>query len=71
LFQRFGVLDCSRGLPQCEAMAAWQSNRTLGGSGLVVAEKQFRRIDGHRALPGLLAALEADLKLPKSAARVA
>jgi hypothetical protein len=23
-------LDCSHGLPQREAMAAWQSNRTLG-----------------------------------------
>jgi hypothetical protein len=36
-----------------------------------VAEKQFRRIDGYRALPGLITALEADLKRPKSAARVA
>ena len=41
------------------------------GSGLVVAEKQFRRIVGYRALPGLITALEADLKQPKSAARVA
>jgi transposase-like protein len=41
------------------------------GSGLVVAEKQFRRIDGYRALPGLIAVLEAELKQPKTTTRVA
>lgn len=29
-------------------------------SGLVVAEGQFRRIDGYRAMPGLMAALDRD-----------
>ena len=41
------------------------------GSGLVVAEKQFRRIDGYRALSGLIAVLEAELKQPKTTTRVA
>jgi putative transposase len=58
----------------CHNVKRWrpgnQTERWVG-SGLVVAEKQFRRIVGYRALPGLLTALEADVKQPKSAARVA
>jgi transposase-like protein len=58
----------------CRNVKRWRPGNQIErwvGSGLVVAEKQFRRIDGHRALPGLINALEADLKQPKSAARVA
>jgi putative transposase len=58
----------------CRNVKRWRPGNQIErwvGSGLVVAEKQFRRIDGYRALPGLLVALEADLKQPKSASRVA
>jgi len=58
----------------CRNVKRWRPGNQIQrwvGSGLVVAEKQFRRIDGYRALPGLIAALQADLKQPKSAARVA
>jgi len=58
----------------CRNVKRWRPGNQVErwvGSGLVVAEKQFRRIDGHRALPGLIAALEADLKQPKTAAKVA
>jgi len=58
----------------CRNVKRWRPGNQIErwiGSGLVVAEKQFRRIDGYRALPGLLAVLGADLKQPKSTARVA
>jgi putative transposase len=58
----------------CRNVKRWRPGNQVErwvGSGLLVAEKQFRRIDGCRALPGLLAALEADLKQPKQTARVA
>jgi transposase-like protein len=58
----------------CRNVKRWRPGNQIErwvGSGPSVAEKQFRRIDGHRALPGLLAALEADLKQPKTNARVA
>ncbi len=58
----------------CRNVKRWRPGNQIErwvGSGLLVAEKQFRRIDGYRALPGLVAALEADLKQPKSASRVA
>jgi putative transposase len=58
----------------CRNVKRWRPGNQVErwvGSGLLVAEKQFRRIDGYRALPGLLTALEADLKQPKQAARVA
>jgi putative transposase len=58
----------------CRNVKRWRPGNQIErwvGSGLLVAEKQFRRIDGYRALPGLLSALETDLKQPKSAARVA
>jgi putative transposase len=58
----------------CRNVKRWRPGNQIErwvGSGLVVAEKQFRRIDGYRALPGLITALEADLKQPKSAGRVA
>lgn len=58
----------------CRNVKRWRPGNQIErwvGSGLVVAEKQFRRIDGYRALPGLRSALEADLKQPKAAARVA
>ncbi len=41
------------------------------GSGLLVAEKHFRRVDGYRALPGLLAVLGSVLGRSRSANRVA
>jgi hypothetical protein len=46
----------------CRNVKRWRPGNQIErwvGSGLVVAENQFRRIDGHRALPGLLAAIEA------------
>jgi putative transposase len=58
----------------CRNVTRWRPGNQIErwvGSGLVVAEQQFRRIDGYRALPGLLTALEADLKQPKTTARVA
>jgi putative transposase len=58
----------------CRNVKRWRPGSQVErwvGSGLVVAEKQFRRIDGYRALPGLIAALEGDLKQPKTTARVA
>jgi transposase-like protein len=58
----------------CRNVKRWRPGNQVErwvGSGLVVAEKQFRRIVGYRALPGLSAALEADLKQPKTTARVA
>ena len=58
----------------CRNVKRWRPGNQIErwvGSGLLVAEKQFRRIDGYRSLPGLLAALDADSKQSKSAARVA
>lgn len=58
----------------CRNVKRWQDGDQIErwvGSGLLVAEKQFRRIDGYRALPGLIAALEANLSRAKSTARVA
>jgi len=57
----------------CRNVKRWRPGNQVErwvGSGLVVAEKQFRRIVGYRALPGLIAALE-DLKQPKTNAKVA
>jgi transposase-like protein len=58
----------------CRNVKRWRPGNQIErwvGSGLVVAEKQFRRIVGYRALPGLRAALAADLKQPKATVRVA
>ena len=58
----------------CRNVKRWRSGDQIErwvGSGLLVAEKQFRRIDGYRSLPGLLTALNADLKPSKSSVRVA
>ena len=58
----------------CRNVKRWRPGNQVErwvGSGLVVAEKQFRRVDGYRALPGLIVALEADLKQPKTTAKVA
>ena len=58
----------------CRNVKRWRPGNQIErwvGSGLVVAEKQFRRIDGYRALPALITVLEADLKQPKSEVRVA
>lgn len=52
----------------CRNVKRWRPGNQIErwvGSGLVVAEKQFRRIDGYRALPGLLATLEASSKQGK------
>jgi putative transposase len=65
----FSIVRCV-----CRNVKRWRPGNQIErwvGSGLVVAEKQFRRIDGYRALPGLIAALEADLKQSKTTARVA
>ena len=45
----------------CRNVKRWRPGHQLErwvGSGLIVAEKQFRRIDGYRALPGLISLLE-------------
>jgi len=58
----------------CRNVKRWRPGNQVErwvGSGLLVAEKQFRRTDGYRSLPGLLTALDADLKQPKSSVRVA
>ena len=58
----------------CRNVKRWRPGDQIErwvGSGLLVAEKQFRRIDGYRSLPGLLAALNAEVKPSKSSTRVA
>ena len=58
----------------CRNVKRWRPGNQMErwvGSGLVVAEKQFRRIVGFRALPGLIAVLEADVKQPKKTTRIA
>jgi putative transposase len=58
----------------CRNVKRWRPGNQIErwvGSGLLVAEKQFRRIDGYRSLPGLLTALNAVLKQSKSSTRVA
>ena len=45
----------------CRNVKRWRSGNQLErwvGSGMIVAEKQFRRIDGYRALPGLVSLLD-------------
>lgn len=49
----------------CRNVKRWRPGDQIErwvGSGLLVAEKQFRRIDGYRSLPGLLTALNAAVK---------
>ena len=49
----------------CRNVKRWRPGDHLErwvGSGLVVAERQFRRIVGYRALPGLIAVLDRDGK---------
>lgn len=58
----------------CRNVKRWRPGDQIErwvGSGLLVAEKQFRRIDGYRSLPGLLTALKAEVKPSKSSTRVA
>jgi putative transposase len=58
----------------CRNVKRWRPGDQIErwvGSGLLVAEKQFRRIDGYRSLPGLLTALNAEVKSSKSSKRVA
>ena len=45
----------------CRNVKRWRPGHQIErwvGSGLIVAERQFRRIDGYRALPGLISLLE-------------
>jgi transposase-like protein len=49
----------------CRNVKRWRPGDHLErwvGSGLVVAERQFRRVVGYRALPGLIAVLDGDGK---------
>ena len=58
----------------CRNVKRWRPGNQIErwvGSGLLVAEKQFRRIDGYRSLPGLLTALNGEIKQSKSSVRVA
>lgn len=58
----------------CRNVKRWRPGDQIErwvGSGLLVAEKQFRRIDGYRALPGLVALLEPERDRSKAASRVA
>ncbi len=50
----------------CRNVKRWRPGDHLErwvGSGLVVAERQFRRVVGYRALPGLIAMLDGDGKI--------
>jgi hypothetical protein len=52
----------------CRNVKRWRPGNQIEcwvGSGLVVAEKQFRRIDGYRVLPGLLTALRPTSSSPR------
>ena len=58
----------------CRNVKRWRPGNQIErwvGSGLLVAEKQFRRIDAYRSLPGLITVLGANRKSPKSSAQVA
>jgi putative transposase len=58
----------------CRNVKRWRPGDQIErwvGSGLLVAEKQFRRIDGYRALPGLVAVLDPERGRSKAASRVA
>jgi hypothetical protein len=58
----------------CRNVKRWRPGNQIErwvGSGLLVAEKQFRRIDGYRSLPGLITALNAETKTSKPSSRVA
>ncbi len=53
----------------CRNVKRWRPGDHLErwvGSGLVVAERQFRRIVGYRALPGLIAVLDRDRQTARS-----
>lgn len=58
----------------CRNVKRWRPGDHLErwvGSGLVVAERQFRRIVGYRALPGLIAILDKDSETPRAASGAA
>jgi putative transposase len=58
----------------CRNVKRWRPGDQIErwvGSGLLVAEKQFRRIDGHRALPSLVTLLDSERGRSKAADRVA
>ena len=58
----------------CRNVKRWRPGNQIErwvGSGLLVAEHQFRRIDGYRSLPGLITALNTVTKTSKPSARVA
>ena len=58
----------------CRNVKRWRPGDHLErwvGSGLVVAEGQFRRIVGHRALPGLIAVLDRHSETGRAASSAA
>ena len=58
----------------CRNVKRWRPGDHLErwvGSGLVVAERQFRRIVGYRAVPGLIAVLDPDNKTARSTSTAA
>jgi transposase-like protein len=58
----------------CRNVKRWRPGDQIErwvGSGLLVAEKQFRRIDGYRALPGLVTLLDTQRGRSKAVSRVA
>ncbi len=58
----------------CRNVKRWRPGDQIErwvGSGLLVAEKQFRRIDGYRALPGWVSLLDSEPGRSKPAGRVA
>ena len=73
-----GILQMPRAGPQrklaCRNVKRWRPGDHLErwvGSGLVVAERQFRRIVGYRALPGLIAVLDWDNETGRAAGSAA
>ena len=56
---RVRLLDRRTGLPNVKRWHAGDQRERWVGSGLLVAEKQFRRVQGHKQIPNLLRELEA------------
>jgi hypothetical protein len=48
---RVGILDYRNRLPQREALADGDHTERWVGSGLLVAERQFRKVIGYRQIP--------------------
>ena len=65
-----GMAPRSYGVPQRETLAAGRSACWIC-SGLLFAEKRFRRIDGYRELPRLIDILDVQFASSKSLSRTA